>query len=180
MKRIVNTNRFGSIEVQDQHIIHFKDGMVGFVQLKDYFIVESSSLPLLLWLQSVDNPAIAFPVVEPAFFQRDYKAVPTEADKARLELEVGEATKQFVVMTIPEDMTKMTVNMKAPVVVNLEKGLGSQMILQDKNLLVRKPAHEAFNKAVASLSLDHDDIDVESEEDFNWSPVDYKGVSQVG
>ena len=82
----------------------------------------------------------------------------------------------FVVLTIPPDMARMTVNMKAPVVINLDKGTAVQMVLADRSYEVRVPAHEAFTKAVANytLSLSADRGFSEVEEDDSWNPVSVK------
>jgi flagellar assembly factor FliW len=153
MKRIVKTVRFGDITIDQQHILHFRDGMIGFHQLKDYFLVESPSLPLLLWLQSVDSPEVAFPIMEPYFFKKDYETPLIDADKFALSKSEGDTLKTFLVMTIPVEIERMTVNMKAPVMINLQKRTGTQVIQQDKNLLVRKPAFEIFNELVSSFEL---------------------------
>ena len=170
MKRLVETKRFGAVEVEEEHVVHFKDGMVGFSQFKDYFLIESPNVPLLLWLQSVDEPSIAFPVVEPYFFLRDYKAPMMEADKFRLGYEASHTIKTLVVMTIPSDMTQMTVNMKAPILIDLDTSMATQVILQDKHLLVRQAAHESFSKALANVSVSTSTEESSSAEWFSVNP----------
>ena len=168
MNRFIETTRFGKVEISTDHIIRFRDGMIGFHTLKDYVIVESSSLPILLWLQSVDAPEVAFPVMEPWFFKRDYATNTTEADKLSINLEASNKTKTFVVLTIPSEMMRMTVNLKAPIIVNLDKALATQVILQDKALVVRMPAFEDFNKAVSQVQSQFKVTDTVTD---NWSPV---------
>jgi flagellar assembly factor FliW len=178
MKQI-KTTRFGTLDVNSDHIVRFKDGMIGFIPLKDYFLVESPAMPLVLWLQSVDEPDVAFPLIEPWFFKRDYKSVLTDADKFSIQLQDGDQQKVLVVLTIPEDFEKMTVNMKAPVVINLTRGLATQTIIQDKGLELRVPAYAGFNAAIESLgnSESHDthaeSADSNSEE-IHWTQVLYK------
>jgi flagellar assembly factor FliW len=183
MKRSVKTTRFGEINIDQQHTLHFKDGMVGFHQLKDYFLVESPSVPLLLWLQSADNPEVAFPIMEAGFFKKDYQLQLLDADKYSLQLESKDVMKTFFVMTIPEDATKMTVNMKAPVIINLTKRTGTQVIQQDKNLLVRKPAYEIFSDLVSAYQLSQGTSANQSVENVEevWSPIELHthGVEKV-
>jgi flagellar assembly factor FliW len=174
MKRIVKTTRFGDISIDQQHILHFKDGMIGFHQLKDYFLIESPSLPLLLWLQSLDNPEVAFPVIEPYFFKKDFEAPLLDADKLALSKTDGDVLKAFLVMTIPDDVEKMTVNMKAPIMINLQKRSGTQSILQDKNLMVRMPAYEIFKNHVENYELSNPAAATQSVEgqSESWTPID--------
>jgi flagellar assembly factor FliW len=166
----VKTKRFGIIEADDEHFIHFRDGMVGMSALKKYILVESPSFPLILWLQSCEDAGIAFPVVEPYFFKRDYKVQMTDADKASLKFQEGDRIKHFVVLTIPENLEGMTVNMKAPVAINLEKGTGAQVILQEKTYEVRHPAYNDFVEAIRAISDESTD-EVRENIEENWSPV---------
>ncbi len=170
----IQTARFGSMEVTEEHLIHFRDGMIGFSTLKNYVLVESPSMPLVLWLQSTERPGVAFPLIEPWFFKRDYKVTLSDADKVSIKLEEGDRTKIFDVLTIPEDMTKMTVNLKAPIVINLDKSAASQVILQDKTLEVRAAAHEAFNKALANFNLSQSATDAGPSEESIWNAVAVK------
>lgn len=189
MKKL-NTTRFGQIDITDEHVIDFHDGMIGFERFKKYVLIESPEMPLVLWLQSMEEPSIAFPLMEPSFFRPDYKANVGDANKHRIQLEAGERTKVMLVMTIPADMTSMTVNLKAPVIFNLGKSKGIQTILQDRNLEVRCPAHEHFSRAVSNLAPEISDSSVDSAVDStvdsnmvnieNWKPVDVREVRPQG
>lgn len=181
MKNTIQTTRFGDVDVTEEHLIEFRDGMIGFPHLKQYVLVESSSMPLLLWLQSTENPAVAFPLMEPWFFKRDYGPTPTDAERACLKLDTGDRTKIFVVITIPPDMMRMTVNLKAPVFVNLDKGRAVQVILSDKAYEVRVPCHEAFVEAVstcvaAERASDRKPVPQQIPASTDaWQPVSVKG-----
>jgi flagellar assembly factor FliW len=166
------TKRFGNIPANEEHFIRFKDGMIGMSVLKQYILVESSAYPLILWLQSCQDPGIAFPVVEPAFFKRDYKVQMTDADRACLKYEEGDRIKFFVVMTIPDNMEDMTVNLKAPVAINLDKGTATQVIQQDKELQVRQPAYADFVKVIAQISDESNDF---SNVEETWAPIAIAG-----
>jgi flagellar assembly factor FliW len=168
----ITTKRFGNIPANEEHFIRFKDGMIGMSVLKQYILIESSSYPLILWLQSCQDPGIAFPVMEPAFFKRDYKVHMTDADRACLKFEEGDRIKFFVVMTIPDNTEDMTVNLKAPVAINLDKGTATQVILQDKELQVRSPAYADFVKTVAQLSDESNDF---GQGEDTWAPISISG-----
>jgi flagellar assembly factor FliW len=160
----IETTRFGTIEyTHEDHLIHFRDGMIGLSSLKKYILVESTASPLILWLQSIDDAGIAFPVIEPWFFKRDYKIAMTDADRICLGLAEGDRTKAFVVMTVPSQMEGMTVNMKAPVVINLTRASGAQVVQQDKALEIRTPAFEDYRRAIVSIPTE---VDAEI-----WHPV---------
>jgi flagellar assembly factor FliW len=172
----IETTRFGKVKIDSDHVVEFRDGMIGFNPIKKYVLVESPGMPLVMWLQSVDEPDVAFPLIEPWFFRSDYKCVITDADKHSVSFSDSDHLKILVVMTIPEDLEKMTVNLKAPVVINLNKGLATQTIIQDKTLEVRVPAYERFNAAVSSLSVESHDDSARGENlnQEDWTQVLYK------
>ncbi len=65
----VTTTRFGELEVDKKDFISFKEGLLGFEHLKRFFIVDPGDQTLILWLQSVDDSSVAFPIIEPKIFQ---------------------------------------------------------------------------------------------------------------
>src|SRR5438045_1623499 len=95
-----NTVRFGAVEVADEDIIRFRDGMVGLAKLKKYFFVESTAMPLVIWMQSAEDPSVAFPLIEPWFFKHDFKATLNPADRAALSFVEGDSLRTFGVLTI--------------------------------------------------------------------------------
>ncbi len=173
----IETTRFGKIAINNEHVLHFKDGMIGFHTLKKYVLVESPLMPLVMWLQSLEEPDVAFPLIEPWFFKKDYKTQLSDADKHSLNYKEGDSLKVLAVMTIPENYEQMTVNLKAPVVINLANGQAAQGIIQDKTLEVRVPAYEKFNEAVNSLGVSSDDSSTGTQEpQEDWSQVLYKEI----
>jgi flagellar assembly factor FliW len=173
--KTINTTRFGEISILEEHLIQFKDGMIGFPKLKQYVLVESPAMPLILWLQSVDEGDIAFPMIEPYFFKKDYRVNLNDADKHSLGYKEKDSTKILVVMTIPEDMAQMTVNMKAPVVLDINQGSGTQIILQDKLLGVRTPAHETFSRVLSSFTIEQS---ISDNTEDSWSAVNVRAKKE--
>ena len=170
----IETLRFGTINYSQEHLIHFRDGMIGLAKMKDYLIVESANSPLILWLQSIQDAKVAFPLVEPYFFVRDYKITMNDAERLSLGLNPGERSKVMVILTIPNQIENMTVNMKAPIVFNVEKSVGTQVVLQDKNFQVRTPAYEIFARATNAIATNHTDSAAQEE----WLPIRLGGREQ--
>lgn len=176
----IETTRFGLIEVNEDHVIHFKDGMIGFPKLKEYTLIESTAMPLILWLQSLAEPDVAFPLVEPFFFKKDFKVNMTDADKHSLRFSEGDRLKLLVVMTIPENMVHMTVNMKAPIVIDINQATAAQVILQDRTLEVRTQAHEGFNRALSTFTIEQSTDDVVAVADDRFNAVNVRSVVNQG
>ncbi len=134
----VETTRFGSIKVAEEDILTFPEGMLGFSKVEKYVLVERVDDSLFLWLQAVKKPSIAFPLLEPQIFQKNYKVELGDEDQSILKLKDLKVAKVFAIVTIPSDPTKMTANLKAPIVINLKNRLARQVILHEEDYPIRQ------------------------------------------
>lgn len=172
----IKTKRFGNILANEDHFIYLRDGMIGMSSLKKYILVESPAYPLMFWLQSCDDEIIAFPVVEPSFYKANYNVRMTLADKSALSFQEGDRVKYFSVLTIPENAEDMTVNLKAPVAINLTRGTGTQVVQQDKELQVRQPAYKTYASILAQIDRGNEHSDWVEE---TWSPISIQERGQT-
>src|SRR5438874_12753585 len=99
-------------------MIRIPNGIMGFPEFTEFCLVDPGDETLILWLQSLENPEIAFPVLEPKVFKTDYTARLSAAELRELKLENINQSAVFSILTIPEDVTQMTANVKAPIVIN--------------------------------------------------------------
>lgn len=136
---MVETTRFGSLSVEEHDIITFPEGMLGFSKVNQYVLVERSDDSLFLWLQAIKKPSVAFPLLEPLILDKNYRVELLDEDRKLLELGSVKHAKVFSIVTIPTDPTKMTANMKAPVVINLKNRFAKQIILHNQEYAIRKP-----------------------------------------
>ena len=120
-KRKINTNYFGELEIDEEFIFHFKDGMLGFEDLHDYVLISEESTAPFKWLISVDEPEIGFPLLSPWHIDVFYDpGIKYDMEKQAL----------FVVITLEDENGEMSANMKAPVIFNIDNQTGEQIILQ--------------------------------------------------
>ncbi|MCB9060638.1 MAG: flagellar assembly protein FliW [Halobacteriovoraceae bacterium] len=150
----VNTTRFGELEVDKKDIIRLKEGLLGFDELTSFFIVDPNDQTLILWLQSTERPEIAFPILEPRIFVHDYKVNLLPAEMASLELENLNQASIYSILTIPQNVTDMSANLKAPLVINNQKKIARQIVLQDSKLEVKHPMYTDLKKYIVSFSSD--------------------------
>jgi len=150
----VKTTRFGELEVNPTDLITFTDGLFGFENLKKYFVVDPGDSTLILWLQSTEDEKIAFPVIEPKIFKPDYIAKLLPADLNGLELETLQSAKLYSVLTIPANVTEMSANLKAPIVINSAKKIGKQIVLQDSKLSVKHEMYKELKTYIVNFSSD--------------------------
>src|SRR5207253_3958034 len=90
----------------------------------------------------------AFPVLEPELFTETYKVTLTKSDLEALKLPSQAQARYFSIVTIPDDPTQMTANLKAPIVVNIREKIARQCVLQDNNLAIREPIFTKLQQRV--------------------------------
>lgn len=148
----INTRIFGEIEIDQDKAIHFSNGLIGFPNMKDYILVfeenkdKDNKRSSISWLQSVEEPSLALPVVDPLFLVESYE--PTVEDELLKPLGEMKPEEMLVLtaITIPSDIEKMTVNLRAPIVINSGTRKGCQIIVENKELEVRYPIYERLKK----------------------------------
>jgi len=150
----IKTTRFGDLEVNEKDIIKFEEGILGFEKLKQFFIVDPGDQTLILWLQSVEKPEMALPIIEPKIFKPDYivKLVPLEM--ASLKLETLNEASVYSILTIPSEPTEMTANLKAPIIINNNTNKARQIVLQDNKLDLKLKMYKNLRSYITSFSSD--------------------------
>ncbi|MFS4458453.1 flagellar assembly protein FliW [Bdellovibrio sp. HCB2-146] len=145
---IISTSRFGQVELKQEDVLTFPEGLLGFADLRQFALLDDPSDEIFAWLQSCESPHIAFPVLEPELFSAQYKVNLTKGDLEALKLPNQEAARYFSIVTIPDDPTQMTANLKAPVVVNVAARIARQCVLQDNSLAIREPIFTKLQQRV--------------------------------
>lgn len=136
---IIQTSRFGQVQLNNEDIITFSEGLLGFQDLRTFVLLDDPNDDIFAWLQSCESPAIAFPVLEPELFSETYKINLSKSDLEILQMPDSKKARAFCIVTIPDDPTMMTANMKAPIIVNVDKKRARQCVLQDNHLAIREP-----------------------------------------
>lgn len=150
----VDTTRFGELEVNKKDIITFAEGLLGFEQLKKFFIVDPGDQTLILWLQSIDDASTAFPIIEPKIFMPDYSIKLLPAELSSLKLEGLSEASVYTVLTIPQTVTDMSANLKAPIIINNQTKNARQIVLQDSKLEVRHKMYTDLKKYIVAYTSD--------------------------
>lgn len=144
----VHTSRFGVISITDQDVIHFPEGLLGFNELHRFVLLDDPTDEIFAWLQSCQEPGIAFPLLEPELFANNYRVQLTKHDLEVLNLKTQEGIRIFSIITIPADPTQMTANLKAPIVINVTNRKARQCVLQDNSLAIREPIFTRLQQRV--------------------------------
>lgn len=147
---IIATTRFGQVEIKNEDILTFADGLLGFADLKKFVLLDDPSDEIFAWLQSCDAGAIAFPLLEPEIFSDSYNVTMSKSDLEALKIKEQKDAHYFSIITIPEDPTQMTANMKAPIAINMKEKLARQCVLQDNSLAIREPIFKKLQQRVVN------------------------------
>jgi flagellar assembly factor FliW len=139
MALLVETKRFGVLQVREDRIITFPEGLPGFPGQRRFVLVDLQEDSPLKFLQSVDDPDLAFLVAEPLTFFPDYRVLVQPEDLAPIALDAPERGMVVAIVSVPEDFREATVNLRAPVVINPERSLARQVILEREDYGIRTP-----------------------------------------
>lgn len=138
------TNLFGEVEVDEAKVIEFVHGIIGFPELKRFMLIHDSEdeSRKISWLQSIDEPEFALPVIDPLVIEEDYN--PEIEDELLKPLHIVNLSDLLVMttITVTDDITKMTANFKAPIIINASNLKASQLIVEDDKYLVKYPIYE--------------------------------------
>ncbi|MBC7105382.1 MAG: flagellar assembly protein FliW [Firmicutes bacterium] len=147
---IVETTRFGRLEVAADRIVHFPGGLPGFERLRRFVLVPERDVPVFLWLQAVDAPEVALLVTDPFAFFPEYSVDLPDEEAAELGLRGPEEALVLTTVSIPgRDVGSATTNLLSPIVINVTLRRGRQVILAEsryglkERLFRRAPDREA-------------------------------------
>jgi flagellar assembly factor FliW len=134
----LNTRHFGTLEIDEKEIINFPEGLPGFIHIKKYVILANGEGDSpFRWLQSVDEPDLAFAVVDPFSVKKDYSINIGDDVTDVLGIESAEDVLIYSIVVVPEDVSKISMNLKAPVIINTRNNKGMQVILDTDEYGVR-------------------------------------------
>lgn len=129
------TRLFGIIEIADDKVIKMEKGMIGFPDLQHFALIFDEERGLeksnIMWLQSMDEADIAFPVMMPGNVKPDYDPKVSDEMIAPLGELTPDNTYLLVTVTVPKDLTQMAINLKAPIIINTDNQKAVQLIVED-------------------------------------------------
>jgi len=145
---IIETRVFGEVDIDPGKIIHFESGIIGFPDLQDFALIhdsEQGNNAGIRWMQSIDEPGFALPVMDPLIVAEDYNP---EVDDEILK-PIGKIDPEeilvLVTVTVPKDLKKMSVNLRAPIVINVTERKAVQIILEDDSYKVKFPIYDILD-----------------------------------
>ncbi len=146
---LIQTKYFGEIDLTEEKIITLERGLFGFEEFKKYTILydcEKEGGANISWFQSVDEPTLALPVINPLLVKEDYNPVVEDELLSGL----GEISEENLVilltMTVPADIKEMSVNLKAPIIINADTRMGAQLIVENQDYEVKYKIYDLLKE----------------------------------
>ena len=146
----IKTKIFGEIEISEEKIVTFQDGIIGFPEMKRFALLhdeERGSGAGVRFLQSLDEPGFAMPVMDPLAVKPDYDP---EVDDELL-ASAGDITAEnllvLVTVSIPGDLKKMSVNLQGPIIINIDEHKACQLIVENNSYPVKFPVYDILQAA---------------------------------
>lgn len=148
----ITTRIFGEIEIADDKIIVFENGIIGFPDLKNFALIhdeEKGTNTGIRFMQSLDEPSFAMPVMDPLLVKPDYDPKVDDELLASAGNISSDNILVLVTATIPGDLTKMSVNLQGPFIINVEEHKACQIIVENSDYPVKFPIYEILKSRKA-------------------------------
>lgn len=135
---VLNTKYFGELEIEESEIYHFRHGVPGFEQVKRFVLInnDEEGSPFK-WLQGIDEPKPAFVIIDPFAVRKDYEIKLSDEVLEELDIKEASTVSVYCIVVVPDDISKMTVNLQAPLILNTASHMGRQLILDTDKYGVR-------------------------------------------
>ena len=143
---IFTSSHFGELEVAETELFTATVPVPGFPDSLRYFFIERDKIKPFKWLQSADDPNLTFVVVEPPHFFHDYKPKFGAFDLKEIGLGPSEKPVIYAIVVLPEDLTKMTANMRGPLILNPRERLFKQVFIETDRWSVRESIIEGIKR----------------------------------
>ncbi len=143
----LKTAHFGVIEVNEDDFIYFPEGIPGFEENKKYALIgNDTTSSTFFFLQNVEDSELCFVVTDPFMLYADYGVDVDDDDIELLGITDPNTVLTLAIVVIPEDIKQIRANLKAPIIINVDKKLGKQIIQKDDSLPIRYYLHQNYQK----------------------------------
>lgn len=149
----IKTSRFGEVAVDEDAVISMPEGMLGFSEVTRYVLIQHRDGSPFLWYQAVDEPNLAFVVVDAFTFFPEYEVVMSTEDVEVLGCDKPGDLAVFLVVVIPDNPEDMTANLRGPLVVNVTNKVAKQVVLTDDKYSPHHSIMEEMRKRLPAEEL---------------------------
>ena len=144
----VKTKTMGTVEVAEERLINIPSGLFGFEEYTDFALVDSEYEPLI-WFQSLQEPNLAFLLIDPFIIADDYEADIDDSELLRIGIKDPADVSVFTIVTVPGDGGPVTANFQGPLIINKKNHLCMQAILDSSKYTTKHNIIEALRRKEA-------------------------------
>lgn len=148
---IIQTAHFGEVEIDDKKILTFENGLPGLEGDKRYALLSNEDSRPVSWLQSLNHREISLPVMDPFLICPDYSFDISQDDINILNIDQIRDIYILCILVIPQNTDAMTINLSAPIIINVQNSKGCQIILDDRKYRVRVPVSDLIESAKGGM-----------------------------
>lgn len=135
----IQTKFLGEVDIQEQSIITFPEGIPGFQEEKQFVLIPLNDVSPFRVLQSIHTKKVGFMVATPYAFKKEYAFDLQQSDVEKLEIERAEDVLVYGILTLKDTLLQSTINLLAPIVINEKKQLAKQIVLPSEEDLLHFP-----------------------------------------
>ena len=135
----ITTTRFGTLAIDVDDLLHFPHGVIGFEECRHWVLLADPNNSAVGWLQCADRPATALAVVSPRRFQPDYRIRVGQTQMSSLAL--AERDRLYALCVVSKKDGQCVMNLRAPILINLDRRLGCQVVTTDEQPLQVELTH---------------------------------------
>lgn len=127
----IHHRHHGNIAFSEDDVITFPLGLLGFLKFKRYLLLQKEAAAPFVWMVSVENPDLSFPLLDPKRFCADYNPNITRRDLSEISAENPQSLLMYSIVTVQQDAHSATANLSGPILINKEQRIGKQLVLLD-------------------------------------------------
>lgn len=135
---IIETTHFGEVKIDEEKILNFEAGIPGFEDVHKFGIINSEDPESpFKWIQAIGIPKLAFALIDPFAVKKDYDFELNDEHVKALNIENDSQIAVYSIVVIPEDTKKISMNLKAPIIINMSNKKAAQVVLDTDQYTVR-------------------------------------------
>lgn len=175
----IETTRFGKVEISREQLISFPMGLLGFESKKSFFINDTEDISLIVWLQSKQDPELAFAIIESSLVVSDYDFVFSDKDLKFLPEDTkSENHAVYLILTIHQDQNIITANLKAPIVIDSDHKVGKQIVLHDNKVEISRDVTSTIREGILTRKNQLNKNTTETTQPQREEPISPAGKEQ--
>lgn len=149
----IHTATLGTVEVSPESFLTLPEGLIGFEEHKEFALLALADYEPFRWLQAFSDPGLSFPLLDPHAVLPGYQPTIPETDRQALALEGPDRPVLYAIASVSETGGDVTINLRAPIVINARRRLARQVVLADSRWEIQHPVFTPTRTATTNSRI---------------------------